>query len=221
MTDLLHPPSASGLLVRPRLLSRRPVGTSTARDCDARTCGPRPCREWGLPVRRARCRSAPSAARAGGGDPRRALRRTHPDWGYGRVVPSGRAHPRLCAGAYRACRPVWVVTGDYKRQADPTCAAVRARAVRCADHRGHLRAAHLLLAGSRRGRARDRRLVAREPGGKTCVRLVLLCPGQGAADPGHAARVHERPRLRPRRRAPAHGNLSRRRCRNAAHQACG
>ena len=34
----------------------------------------------------------------------------------------GRTHPRLRAGAHRSGDGVWVVSGDYKRAADPTCA---------------------------------------------------------------------------------------------------
>ncbi len=78
---------------------------------------------------------------------------------------------------------VWVVSGDYKTEPDPTCAPFEP--VRCDTFvtESHLRAADLPLAGTRTGRGRHPRLVARQPGGRQGLAPLRLRPRQGTAAP--------------------------------------
>ena len=142
------------------------------------------------------------AARRRGGHPRRAVWRARS--GSGAVDVSfhpaghvlGSAQVRLEAGG-----EVWVVSGDYKRAADPDLRAVRGRALRRVRHRGHFRAADLPLGRAGRGRARHVRMVGAQPRGGRRFRPLLLRDGEGAAGPGRAGAPDRPPGARPRRRA--------------------
>ena len=73
----------------------------------------------------------------------------------GDVTPVAAARPGHVLGSaqvameYRGTRAV--VSGDYKRTADPTCAGLRAGAVRRVRHRGDLRAAGVPPSAARAG----------------------------------------------------------------------
>ncbi len=57
---------------------------------------------------------------------------------------------------------VWVVAGDYKRAADPTCTPFEPHPLRHLHHRIDVRASHLPLGSDGRGGGRHRELVAGE-----------------------------------------------------------
>ena len=81
---------------------------------------------------------------------------------------------------------VWVASGDYKLDADPTCDAVRAGALRHVHHRIDVRPADLPLARSAQRDRRHRRLVAAQCRRGARQRAVLLRVRQGAAHPRRA-----------------------------------
>ena len=95
-----------------------------------------------------------------------------------------------------------VVSGDYKRRPDPTCAPFELGAVRHLHHRGDVRPAGLPPS---RHRQRDRPAAAPAPRQSRALRAGRrLCAGQGAAGDHRAARPRpSRPDLHPRRAAAA------------------
>ena len=94
---------------------------------------------------------------------------------------------------------VWVLSGDYKRAADPSSASFRAAALRHVRHRVDLRAPHLSLGSGSGHRRRDPGVVGRESQSPAHIDPVLLHDRQGAAPAGRAGRRHGPSGLRTRR----------------------
>ena len=106
-----------------------------------------------------------------------------------RDVPSGRPRARLRPDRVRGRGLRIVVSGDYKRADDPTCAAFRGGALRRVHHRGHLRPAGVPPPGAARRGGQAARL--RAPVSRARASCRSLCARQGAAhDAAH-------PRCRP------------------------
>ena len=122
MHGIAHPHRPRPLL-RGRRLLRRSLGAGRSRRRSLTPTATTPawgCRAYltsapGLGVLRARLRRG--RADRGDGVRRDASRST----AYQSLAPSGGPHPRLVAGADRARGEVWVVSGDYKTDPDPTC----------------------------------------------------------------------------------------------------
>ena len=79
-----------------------------------------------------------------------------------------------------------IVSGDYKRRPDPTCARLRACRLRPVHHRGDLRPAGVPPSADRRGDRQAAALGGAVPG--ALPRDRRLCAGQGAAADRAAAR---------------------------------
>ena len=86
---------------------------------------------------------------------------------------------------------VWVVSGDYKRQPDPTCAAVRAGRLPHVHHRSDVRAADLHLGSAGRGR----RTRSSRGGARTATRSGRRCSSATcSARRSGSSPEHRRPR---------------------------
>ena len=119
-------------------------------------------------------------------------------------LPSCRPRARLGADRGETGGLRIVASGDYKRRADPTCAPLRAGALRRLHHRGDLRPARL-PPSRRRGRDRQAAGIRRAvPGARASGRRLFA--RQGAAGDPHAAR----------RRLRAHRSISTARWRRCA-----
>lgn len=73
---------------------------------------------------------------------------------------------------------VWVASGDYKTDPDPTCAPWGAGAVPYVHHRKHLRSAHLPMAVAAAGIRRHQRVVGAECGSWAQFLALRLCAGK-------------------------------------------
>ena len=176
------------LVLRTRRVPHRSVAAGRARADHACARRSRAARQYRVSLRRAVRGAAPAAARRGHAD--RERRRTAPH-ARSATCASASTRPDTCSVRRRSASNradgVWVVAGDYKRAADPTCAPFEPVALRHVHHGIDLRPADLSL-----GRHRTSSSTT-SPGGGSGMResgrtSLLFCYtlGQGAAAAGRA-----------------------------------
>ncbi len=122
---------------------------------------------------------------------------------------SSRPHPRLRQVRIEHEGTVWVVSGDYNAQPDPTCTGFEQLQCDVFISEATFASAHLSLGSDAGGGRGNRALVARESGPGRSLTAVLLCLGEGAARTRGADSVHERGGLSARRRGLPHALIYR------------
>jgi Cft2 family RNA processing exonuclease len=85
---------------------------------------------------------------------------------------------------------VWVFTGDYKTQSDPTCEAFELVPCDTLITEATFGLPIYRWLDPHEVFAQDQRLVARQPGGGPHQRHLRVLAGQGAAHPGGVGRLH-------------------------------